>query len=211
MDKQIQGWRCRRLRYLLPVLKKWIDANVEITAAWKTSNDAPWCNTERSSLSVFAGSVWRANGFSFEEYSDEKRRFLRKSWKSSKPYSGRVDLYFNFSGKEFIVEVKQVWSGYTVSRVNPCFRLDKVLKSACRDVRKSLPYGQHRLAFLFAMPYFQKHMKDSVSKRVQMWIKAIRGLDYDALAWVFPPDTRHLSDDKYYYPGIALVIKEVKR
>ena len=29
MDKQIQGWCCRRLRYLLPVLKKWIDANVQ--------------------------------------------------------------------------------------------------------------------------------------------------------------------------------------
>ena len=211
MDKQIQGWCCRRLRYLLPVLKKWIDANVEIAAAWKNSKDAPWCNNERSSLSVFAGSVWRAGGFSFEEYSDEKRSVLRKSWRLSKPYQGRVDFYFNFSGKEFIAEVKQVWSGYTVSRANPCLRLDKALKSACRDIRKSLPYGQHRLAFLFAMPYFQKRAKDSVSERVQMWIKTIRGLDYDALAWIFPSDTRHLPDGEYYYPGVALVIKEVKR
>ncbi|PIV24088.1 MAG: hypothetical protein COZ69_10470 [Deltaproteobacteria bacterium CG_4_8_14_3_um_filter_45_9] len=211
MNRQIQGWCCRRLRYLLPVLKNWINANGKIAATWKNSKDAPWCNNERSSLSVFAGSVWRAGGFAFEEYSDEKRSILRKSSRLSKPYQGRVDFYFKFSGKEFIAEVKQVWSGYTVSRVNPCPRLDRALKSARRDIRKSLPYGQHRLAFLFAMPYFQKRAKDSVSERVEMWIKAIRDLDYDALAWVFPSDTRHLSDGEYYYPGVALAIKEVKR
>jgi len=107
--------------------------------------------------------------------------------------------------------LKQVWSGYTVSRVNPCFRLDKALKSARRDIRKSIPYGQRRLAFLFAMPYFRKRVKDSITERVQTWINAIKSLDYDALAWVFPSDTRHLSDGEYYYPGVALVIKEVKR
>jgi hypothetical protein len=196
---------------LLPILKKWIDANVEIAAEWKNPKDAPWCNNERSSLSVFAGAVWRAGGLSFEEYSDEKRGIFRKSGRLSKPYQGRVDLYFNYSRKEFISEVKQVWSGYTVSRVNPCSRLNKALKSARRDIRKSIPYGQHRLALLFAMPYFRKHVKDSITERVHLWVKAIRGLDYDALAWVFPSDTRYLSDGEYYCPGVALVIKEVKR
>lgn len=211
MEKRIQGWCCRRLRYLLPVLKKWIDANVEIAAEWKNAKDAPWCNNERSSLSVFAGAVWRAGGLSFEEYSDQKRGIFRKSGKLSKPYQGRVDLYFNYSGKEFISEVKQVWSGYTVSRVNPCSHLEKALKSARRDIRKSIPYRQHRLALVFAMPYFRKRVKGSITERVHLWVKAIRGLDYDALAWVFPSDTRYLSDGKYYCPGVSLVIKEVKR
>jgi hypothetical protein len=211
MDKQIQGWCCRSLRYLLPVLKNWIDANAKIAAEWKNSNDAPWCNNERASLSVFAGAIWRAGGLSFEEYSDEKRGIFRKSGRLSKPYQGRVDLYFNYSRKEFISEVKQVWSGFTLSRVNPCSRLDKALKSARRDIRKSIPYGQHRLALLFAMPYFRKHVKDSITERVHLWVKAIRGLDYDALAWVFPSDTRYLFDGEYYCPGTALVIKEVKR
>jgi hypothetical protein len=105
MDKQIQGCYYRRLRYLSPVLKTWINLITEIAAVWKSSKDVPWCNNERSSLSVFAGAVWRAGGLSFEEYSDEKRGILRKSGKPSKPYQGRVDLYFKFSGIEFISEV----------------------------------------------------------------------------------------------------------
>jgi hypothetical protein len=211
MDNHIEGWSFNRFRYLLPVLKNWINANMELAASWKNSKDAPWCNNEMSSLSVFAGSVWRTGGFSFEEYSDEKRSIMRRSCRLAKPYMGRVDLYFKYSGKEFIAEAKQAWSGYTVSRANPCLRLDKAFKFARRDIRKSLPYGRHRLTFLFAKPYFQKRAKDSVSDRVQMWVKAIRDLDYDALAWVFRSDTRHLSDGNYYYPGVALVIKEVKR
>jgi hypothetical protein len=209
MINDIQGYHCPRLRFLVPILKHWAKANAEIAASWSSYKEAPWWDNERASISVFAGAVWRAGGFSFEEYSDKKRSIFKTSGRLSHPYQGRVDLYFTYSESELIVEVKRVWSGYTQSHANPCPRLEKVFASSCRDTRKTAPYGQRRLAFLFALPYFRK--RESINQRVPMWIKEVKNLDYDALAWVFPSCARYLSDGKYYCPGAALLIKEVKR
>lgn len=211
MDKSLQGFNCRRLRCLIPVLRKWIAVNTEIATAWESYKDVPWWNNERSSLSVFAGAVWRSGGFSFEEYSDEKRSILRNFRRFSAPYQGRVDLYFRVSGAEFVAEVKQVWSGCSVSRLDPCTRLKKAFELARTDVRKTPPYGQRRLAILIAMPYLKKTVKGCITNRLGMWINAVRNMDYDAMAWVFPSNARYLNDGKYYCPGAAMMIKEVKR
>jgi hypothetical protein len=185
--------------------------NTEIATAWGAYKEVPWWSNERASLSIFAGAVWRSRGFSFEEYSDEKRNILRKLRRFSAPYQGRVDLYFSVSGEEFLAEFKQAWSGWSVSRLDPCARLKKVFELARTDIRKTPPYGQRRLAILIAMPYLKKTVKSSNTNRLEMWIKAVRNMDYDAMAWVFPANSRHFNDGKHYYPGVAMMIKEVKR
>jgi hypothetical protein len=74
------------------------------------------------------------------------------------------------------------------------------------------PFGQRRLAIVFAMPYFREACKSEITGRLSLWVEKLHDLDTSAYAWVFPGCARYIRGyDNSYCPGVAVLIKEVKR
>jgi hypothetical protein len=192
-----------------PVLKRWIKANVLLANAWKSSNDVPWWYNERASLSVFAGAVFRTGGIAFEEYIEDKRRVNLRG-KLCKPYIGRTDIYYKLGSSEFIGEAKQCYSGATSMSSDPAISIEKRLKAACSEVRRTKPYGQRRVGILFAIPYIKKTYKGDLTDRIVRWIDEIKKVDCSCCSWVFPVTSRMICFDDDIFPGVGLFIKEVK-
>lgn len=210
MTKTKKGEYCKRGLPLLPVLCEWRKLNERIADEWHYW-DVPWWYNERASFSVLAGAIWNSGEFAFEEFSDEKRRSSPRSLRSHKLYNGRVDLYFNIRGKDFIAEAKICWP--RCGRLN-FFRqnmIENSLADACRDIRKSKPYGQRRLGMLFVAPRWRSSLKHEIDHRIDVWISRIKEIDCDAMAWTFPAGARRFQEYGYIYPGVAVFIKEVKR
>jgi hypothetical protein len=198
------------LRSLRPTLERWVAINQRLGKEW--APDAPWWYNERAQLSLFAGAVWRTGGECFEEFSGEKR--LRKSTthRLNVLYSGRVDLYFRLGSIEYVGEAKNTWSGYTRNDGKATKRISDRLEGACRDAGQTKPVGMQRLGIVFVAPYFRASVKKRIDERLVQWIREIRDVDADARAWVFPMVSRYtLGDDGFYYPGVAVLLKTVKR
>ncbi len=139
MADTTKGFHRGSLRSFAPIFKKWIKANEEIARAWRSVQDAPWWYNERASLSVFAGAIWRAGGFAFEEYSDEKREIRKRSRTLGSEYPGRVDLYFNWAGCDFVAEAKFIWSGFSRNDTGAMRRLQDRLNKAFPSFRTTPP------------------------------------------------------------------------
>ncbi len=49
-------------------------------------------------------------------------------------------------------------------------------------------------------------------RRLKAWVEALAELDTSAYAWVFPRSARTFADsESYICPGVAVLIREVKR
>lgn len=201
--------RSRNLRTMNRVLNRWIQSNVLLAIAWKSSDDVPWWYNERASLSVFAGAVFRTGGIAFEEYIEDKRKANLRG-KLGKPYRGRTDIYFQLGSSEFIGEAKQWYSGATSMSSDPAICIKRRLKAACNEVRRTKPYGQRRVGILFAIPYIKKTYKGDLTDRVERWIDEIKKVDCSCCSWVFPATSRMICLDGNIYPGVGLFIKEIK-
>jgi hypothetical protein len=208
MPKTINGLHCGRLINFAPIFRQWIKANTEMAHAWKSANDVPWWYNERAFLSIFAGAIWRADGLVFEEYSDRKRRIKKTTGTLGREYAGRGDLYFRWRRWDFVAEAKFTWSGFSRNKY-PLARIGTELKRACRDVRQARRKWSRKLGILFVTPYFRKECMDDVDDRIHEWIKRLGDLDATAYAYVFPDCSRHFQgEDKLYYPGTAVIIRE---
>ena len=173
------------------------------------SKDVPWWYNERADLSVLAGAIWKSGNVAFEEFVDEKRKISRRTGKLSRKYTGRVDLHFSVRGKTFIAEAKQCWSGAAAPNHNTPNKIAKFLKKACDDIRRSKPHNQRRLGIVFAIPYIRAQHVKHIDDRVKKWISAIRDVDCDAMAWIFPAVARRAKHGTSYFPGIAIFIREI--
>lgn len=210
MATTIKGFHRGSLRSFAPILNEWIKANSEIACEWRSVQDAPWWYNERASLSVFAGAIWRARGFAFEEYSDQKREIRKRTGTFGAEYPGRVDLYFSWAGYDFVAEAKFVWCGFSRNDNGAMRRPQDRLSRACSDIRQTPARGQRRLGIVFAMPYFREDYIEQLDDRIHRWIDHLADLDATAYAWVFPACTRTLRGrDKTYCPGAAVVIREI--
>ena len=209
MPSTIKDFHRGSLRSFAPILKQWMRLNSEIAHSWRSVRDVPWWYNERASLSVFAGAIWRAGGFAFEEYSDAKRRIKKTTGTLGHKYPGRVDLHFSWERFDFVAEAKFVWSGFSRNN-NAQRRLRDWLDWACDDIRQTPRRGQRKLGILFATPYFRKQYMDEVNNRICAWTELLNDLDATAYAWVFPDCARNLRGyDKLYYPGTAVIMREV--
>lgn len=209
MAKTKQGFVCPKRFPLRRVLRKWRKLNERIADEWAYCSDVPWWYNERASLSVFAGAVWGTGEFAFEEFSDEKRKVSRRSQKFGRSYAGRVDLYFNLGGKDFIAEAKICWP--RCGRLNPKRQtmVEDGLALACSDIRKSKPNGQRRVGILFVTPRWKTNLRHEIDSRIDAWIEKIKAIDCDAISWVFPASARTRKAYGYLTPGTAVLIREV--
>jgi hypothetical protein len=204
--------RCKQIRCFKAIYKQWICAVTELAKQWKRAGDVPWWYNERASLSVFAGAIWRAGGHCFEEYSEEKREFRRRSHRLGKDYPGRVDLYFSWRGFDFIAEAKDTYSCFTRGNKSADARLKHYLEMAREDIKQSKPDGQRRLAILFARPCFRKRAEADIERLLQIWVENLADLDLTSYAWVFPRCARHTyGKDGWCCPGEAVLLREVWR
>jgi len=204
----ISSTYCPRLRCLQPVLKRWTRLNPELALRWRRSKDRdfPWWYRERAVLSTFAGAVWLSKGTVLEEYSSMKRSLLKRS--RSGP--GRVDLFFTVGKRWFIAEAKQCFPGMV--RPGKDRRLIQgCIDSAVAEVGRSRPERMRRLALAFVVPRFPKQHKHTLKSYLIRVGYELRSLEVGAAAWIFPDIEDAPRYKGYLYPGIILLVKEVKR
>jgi hypothetical protein len=81
------------------------------------------------------------------------------------------------------------------------------------NIRQSYPDGQRRLGILFARPYFGKKVEPkTMNEHIQLWVDNLAALETSSYAWVFPQCVRNMrGSDGNYYPGEAILIKEIIR
>lgn len=198
----------RELRSLHAVLTEWVRLNGLLARQWsKSAKDLPWWYNERALLSVFVGAIWISGGKAFEEFSEKKRKGRRR--RSSQ---GRVDLWFQTRGGEFLVEAKHAEIPIT-KRSGQQQSLETLLSRAVEDTRDNPADGTtKRIALTFAVPYFTA--KASPARRrsqIDWFLKLIEDVDTDAVAWVFPKLQKLPESKGYVCPGIAVMIKRVRR
>ena len=195
-----------KIRALHPVFKSWIDTNSEYLKYFDIP-DCPWWYNERASLSTFAAAVWKANGIALEEYSIDKG-------KKHETWSGRCDLFIGLRSYQFACEAKQSWCPIGRNARNGITNLKNSLKEACKDARKLNKDEGRRLGICFAVPYLPPRDNDFIEKQLESWIKTIyESVEYDSIAWFFSEKIRRTkrNDNGYFYPGIAVIIKEIHK
>jgi hypothetical protein len=192
------------IRSLLPLLNKWtsvVNKYLEF-CNWK---DCPWWYTEPASISLLAAAAWQMGGIAIEEYRVVKG-------KKSSSWSGQCDLFIDTGNHKFACEGKQVWTAIGRQASQKCDDIKSALNSACDDARKLNKDEGRRLGICFVVPYLPPSDEDYIDDRLDSWLKKIEAMDYSSIAWVFPKKvTKIKGDDKYFYPGTVMVVKEVFR
>ncbi len=87
----IRGLHLGSLAVLSPVLKYWQKLNV----VWE-NGDVPWWYTERTSVGVLAGALWKYGDWVLEEFGTPKLINPKKN-----PYAGFYDIAFGVNGQNF--------------------------------------------------------------------------------------------------------------
>lgn len=141
-----------------------------------------------------------------EEYSTEKGKG-RKHW------TGRGDLLVQIKKKDYIIEAKQKWISISSKATKGDEKLERSIQGALRGARDATEFKGRRSGLVFAVPYLPDSEIDSVNERLSEWLESLRECDNCALAWVFPKEARYSSalDDGYLYPGIAVLIRPLRR
>ncbi len=200
------------LRSLEPVLQKWTKLNRKLADAWRgTDGDVPWWYNERAVLSTFAGAVWLEKGTVLEEYSSYKGPQSKDGKrKEAKRTRGRVDIFFTIGRWWFIGEAKQCWPDVFKDELDMA-KIENCIREAIQAVRRSRPEKMRRLALAFVVPNPKKGLTADLRSCLGRLVSKVKRLkNIDAAAWVFP-DTKDAPEHKgKIYPGIILLVKEVR-
>ncbi len=208
----------KKLENLTPIITKWMNLIRRYSNLHKNADTLYWYN-ERATLSTFAGAIWKLNGTALEEFSSTKIKSKKK--KSERTKSGRTDLWFDYHGKEYIVEAKQISPSMNPDKPEIVDKLKKSLTNACGDAakfsRKNPQKKCVRIGITFLTPYLPKSYKDNDkdinSKISELKEELCAGLklkrDYHLLAWLFSNSTLKLHDpkDDLTYPGVVIAAK----
>lgn len=193
----------KKFKQLTSLLLKWI--KIQESYSKNYNNDSLYWYNERATLSTLAGAVWKCGEFSLEEYRVTKK-YRKEAW------TGRADLWFTWKNTEYQVETKQIWVSLSNKAYNSPRYIKKALDEAIKDAVSSNERRQgHTLGIVFVIPYIASSEKEHLNKALKMFIKEIEQVDYDIMAYTFPPYCRSLHSDKYYYPGVVLVGRVPKR
>jgi len=117
MIKSINGCWCNsEHKSLYPILKKWV--NIHSLFAERENGEGLWGDTERSSLGILAGAIWKSNNYCFEEYHFEKRNMNRDGKIAKGKYKGRIDIWFSAGKSEYIGEAKRCYPKASLKKCN---------------------------------------------------------------------------------------------
>ncbi len=187
------------------------DARLE---EWK---DAPWWYNETTSVSVFAGAIWRTGGTALSDFATKRFDVESPERKETdKSRHGRCDLYFRSGGEEYYAEAKQVWSPFGLQadthKAKEMINANFIRANSQLD-RLDEVETETKIALVFIAPYISTSYLNQADRLLEKWKQALREMEYDALAWTFPLETRQLEDKgrDRYFPGVALMIREFKQ
>lgn len=198
-----------RFSNLENVLDKWISLNQAIGEEWVNRYlDSPWWYNERATLSIFAGAVWKAGVWAFEEFSVEKRT---KRGGNKVKIIGRCDLNFKVGRTEYYAEAKQVYpilnggdSG--ISRTNDA------LLDAKEDTKELSGWGMTKLGIVFSSPRIRRVDNEFLTEYIRSYLRIICKQTKTVIAWSFPNFARDLRpvgrNEDFIYPGIVLLIQK---
>jgi hypothetical protein len=195
-----------KLEVLKPVLDKWIAIVEEYSAAFG-KEDACWWYNERANVGILAAAAWKTEGWlSLEEYATTKRGEKGK-------YKGRCDLYVAKKTDRkisFDIEAKAAWQCMEEAGNG---EIKRQLAEAKNDVeRLRTDTAENRVEACFVMPWlYSKNKNDDPTEKLEKWLKCVRKsilCDADAIAWVFPEESRQLWLENYFYPGVVLILRQ---
>lgn len=214
--RNIQGVHYKKnLEVLETILKKWITVVSEYSAAFD-EDDACWWYTERANVGILAAAAWKTKGWlALEEFSTTKRGEIKGETKN-----GRCDLYIGKKdhSSSFALEAKQCYQGIGGSARDNMAKIIASLKEAKEDAGNlEKDEANIRLACSFIVPFIRATKAPSendLAKELTDWLAKLKKEDtvWDAIAWVFPKQSRALQNTNgYYLPGVVLLIKEKER
>jgi len=205
MKRKSYYGKVNSLSPLQNVLQEWINAIRRSGKEWLWK-DVPWWYNEQACVSTLAAAVWNAGGIALEEYSINKG-------KERNPLSGRGDLYIKIGRNEFVAEAKLLWPAASRNKATEIgLRLNLWLKEACDDVNNvRLESKERKLGIVFVAPYIPLSRKSEVDRIIDDWLKSVIKVKCSSLAWIFPLEARVIEHEDYIYPGVALLIREVKK
>ena len=170
--------------------------------------DVPWWYNEQATLSLWSGTIWKTGGWSFEEFSVEKRYSTPHGKTEYK--IGRGDINFKADGIEYTGEVKLCHAN--LINIDRSFRLaKKSIGEAIKAARQVHYWGQCRVGISFVRPYLHVRNSAEINRNLMNFLIKLHTLRNVSLAWVFPLYARTRSpygqSADYLYPGLILLAK----
>jgi hypothetical protein len=120
---------------------------------------------------------------------------------------GRNDLWMSSAAWSWCIEAKMGWMG-----PNETGEANHLLAMACVDAQRIRGLRDYKSLVgvaLGCLHSFVQH-EDILDQQLSQTIGALQLLEYDALAWCFPPSIRRLRDGNRLYPGLMLLARVVE-
>jgi hypothetical protein len=136
---------------------------------------------ENTDVGLFASAAWRSGGIALEQVSAKKKQ-------GSKVSTGRIDLWLNFDGVDYITEAKVAWmqNSFLLSPKKAEQAIRRTMQLAENDVRASLEHNPGQgLALVFAPCWFRQ---SAAARAEQFRTNSIQGAENaggDVIAWAF--------------------------
>ena len=196
---------------LKPILEKWCSINRRFLK--EAESDCPWWYNERASVSILASAAWASGHIALEEYVTKKGRR-----KNDKEWPGRCDLKIKVNSSNYLFEAKQQWAMLSKKsgKVSLKETRDKILKSldsARRDSGKLKSRAGRRFGISFVVPRISETEEGRLDERLDelLYLLKEKRKRYDAIAWFFAKKKDRPRKKERIYPGVVLLIKEVRR
>ena len=172
-------------------------------------DDAVYWYNERASVGSFAAAAGKKDYFVLEEYAATK--------KSSEGFkNGRVDLFLSKKDRPlYILEAKQVRCPIS-ARADGSTNKNKIkdaLKQARSDAVNSKAEDKDFKAYglVFVVPHIAKSFCEDAENLIEEFIKLVSGIDFDAMAYVFPENAETYTDSQRFYPGVVCLLRAPRR
>jgi hypothetical protein len=183
-----------------PLLEEWLLA-IERFCRVTKGNDAPYWYNERANLGTLAAAAWRCGRIALEEFQ------YQKGYKNKPKWLGRADLWIASDDHEELIEAKFSWCSLK-SKNGVAVKAAEVLDTALPDAKKTRGGDEalKAIGVAFVSFYAKKHEVNNIDQLIKDAIKDLHKVNYHALAWCFPSETRNSeSNNGNIIPGVAVL------
>ncbi|WP_067586614.1 hypothetical protein [Endozoicomonas ascidiicola] len=167
----------KSIKWLAPVLEQWLRVHRDYIEANDCEDSLYWYN-ERANVGALAGAIWRSGGYALEEFGAQKG-------KDDEVSNGRVDLYFQYSGRDVVVEAKQSWV-YLAPKSRRDFRslIDTAIGEANDDIRRTQDSLEYE--FGLGLAFLPTYSKDSnqTEDAMDRFHREIKNTNCDFYVWL---------------------------
>ena len=193
------------------LLEEWLLAHEKYCRIMKGYDAAHWYK-ETPNVSILCAAAWRCGRIALQEFKTEKKV------RGEEPWVGRGDLWIctDTDGKEEFIEAKHKFVSLSGAKDKDGLPAIRTSMEEATKAAKETKRGQRdvtALAVVFASVSAAPNSPiDKIDQLIKEFCETIKSsADYHALAWCFPKETRTLQNKKgYYYPGIAMLVRNIK-